>query len=137
MCYCCLVNPTFLFPSLLQTLNVKFRQTPDLAEHEKPWTYRLVQLADMLLNHNQNVANVTPFTTQQRQAWDQMMRTLKELEARSSETRALAFQHLLLLVGLHLFKVSCCIEKGMDPGVLRHFGAPPHSVALGAVGHGG
>lgn len=34
-----------------------------------------------------------------------MMSTLKELEAQSSETRAIAFQHLLLLVGLHLFKV--------------------------------
>lgn len=111
MCYFGLVNPAFLLPSLLQTLSVKFRQTPDLAENEKPWTYRLVQLADMLLNHNRNVTNVTPLTTQQRQAWDQMMSTLKELEARSSETRAIAFQHLLLLVGLHLFKVLQSVEK--------------------------
>jgi hypothetical protein len=41
-----------------------------------------------------------------------MMSTLKELEARSSETRAIAFQHLLLLVGLHIFKVLSSIEKG-------------------------
>lgn len=41
-----------------------------------------------------------------------MMSTLKELEARSSETRAVAFQHLLLLVGLHLFKVLWSVEKG-------------------------
>lgn len=40
-----------------------------------------------------------------------MMTTLKELEARSSETRAVAFQHLLLLVGLHLFKVLWSVEK--------------------------
>lgn len=104
---------------------MKFRQTPDLAENKKPWTYRLVQLADMLLNHNHNVTSVTPFTTQQRQAWDQMMSTLKELEACSSETKAIAFQHLLLLVGLHLFKVLWSIEKGVEPGVLRHCGAPP------------
>lgn len=36
-----------------------------------------------------------------------MLQTLKELEARSSEAKAkvTAFQHLLLLVGIHLFKV--------------------------------
>lgn len=65
------MKPTSLLPSLLQTLSVKFRQTPDLAENGKPWTYRLVQLADMLLNHNRNVTSVTPLTTEQRQAWDQ------------------------------------------------------------------
>ncbi|XP_059127112.1 myb-binding protein 1A isoform X1 [Peromyscus eremicus] len=118
------------FFSLLQTLSVKFRQTPDLNESGKPWTYRLVQLADMLLNHSRNVTIVTPFTTQQRQAWDQMMSTLKELEARSSETRAVAFQHLLLLVGLHLFKsptescdvlgdIQTCIKKSMEQNPRR------------------
>ncbi|XP_051024180.1 myb-binding protein 1A isoform X2 [Acomys russatus] len=112
------------FFSLLQTLSVKFRQTPDMPESGKPWTHRLVHLADLLLNHSRNVAIVTPFTTQQRQAWDQMMTTLKELEACSSETRAVAFQHLLLLVGLHLFKspaescdvlddIQTCIKKSI------------------------
>ena len=66
-----LVNLSFSFPSLLQTLSVKFRQSPDLNESGKPWTYRLVQFADMLLNHSRNVTLVTPFPTQQRQAWDQ------------------------------------------------------------------
>ena len=33
------------------------------------------------------------------------LKTLKELEAQSSEAKAAAFQHLLLLVGIHLFKV--------------------------------
>lgn len=33
------------------------------------------------------------------------LKTLKELEAQSSEAKATAFQHLLLLVGIHLFKV--------------------------------
>lgn len=118
------------FFSLLQTLSMKFRQTPDLDESGKPWAYRLVQLADMLLNHSRNVTIVTPFTAQQRQAWDQMMSTLKELEARSSETRAVAFQHLLLLVGLHLFKsptescdvlsdIQTCIKKSTEQNPRR------------------
>lgn len=50
---------------------MKFRQSPDSNESRKPWTYRLVQFADMLLNHSRNVTLVTPFTAQQRQAWDQ------------------------------------------------------------------
>ncbi|XP_008853862.1 myb-binding protein 1A isoform X2 [Nannospalax galili] len=112
------------FFSLLQTLSAKFRQT-DQAKGWRPWTYRLVQFADILLNHNRNVAIVTPFTKQQRQAWDEMLKTLKELEACSSETKATAFQHLLLLVGLHLFKsptescdllgdIQTCIKKSME-----------------------
>nr|XP_048304627.1 myb-binding protein 1A isoform X2 [Myodes glareolus] len=118
------------FFSLLQTLSMKFRQSPDSNESRKPWTYRLVQFADMLLNHSRNVTLVTPFTAQQRQAWDQMMSTLKELEAKSSETRSIAFQHLLLLVGLHLFKsptescdvlgdIQTCIKKSMEQNPRR------------------
>ena len=34
----------------------------------------------MLLNHNCNVTNVTPLTTQEHQTWGQIMNTLKELE---------------------------------------------------------
>lgn len=42
-----------------------------------------------------------------------MLQTLEELEARSSEAKAkaTAFQHLLLLVGIHLFKVR---QPGKD-----------------------
>ncbi|XP_012868804.1 PREDICTED: myb-binding protein 1A [Dipodomys ordii] len=118
------------FFSLLQTLSVKFRPGPDQTEDEKPWTYRLVRLADFLLSHTRNVAILTPFTAQQRQAWTQMLDTLKELEARSSEAKANAFQHLLLLVGIHLFKspvescellgdIQTCIKKSMEQRTRR------------------
>ncbi|KAL1779119.1 myb-binding protein 1A [Sigmodon hispidus] len=118
------------FFSLLQTLSMKFKRTPDLKEGGKPWAHRLVQLANMLLNNSRNVTMVTPFTTQQRQAWDQMMSTLKDLEAHSSETRAVAFKHLLLLVGLQLFKspiescdvlddIQTCIKKSMEQNPRR------------------
>uniref|UniRef100_G1S6B5 MYB binding protein 1a n=1 Tax=Nomascus leucogenys TaxID=61853 RepID=G1S6B5_NOMLE len=92
------------FFSLLQTLSTQFKQAPDQTRGGQPWTYHLVQFADLLLNHSHNVTTVTPFTEQQRQAWDRMLQTLKELEAHSSEARAAAFQHLLLLVGIHLLK---------------------------------
>lgn len=44
-----------------------------------------------------------------------MLQTLKELEARSSEAKAkaAAFQHLLLLVGIHLFKVRQPVKEGL------------------------
>lgn len=44
-----------------------------------------------------------------------MLQTLDELEARSSEAKAkaTAFQHLLLLVGIHLFKVQQPGEAGV------------------------
>ncbi|XP_011358085.1 myb-binding protein 1A isoform X2 [Pteropus vampyrus] len=118
------------FFSLLQTLSTQFRQAPEQTQDRQPWTYRLVQFADMLLNHSRNVAPLAPFTTQQRQAWDRMLQTLKELEARSSEAKATAFQHLLLLVGIHLFKsptescdllgdIQTCIKKGLGEKTRR------------------
>ncbi|KAM6175728.1 LOW QUALITY PROTEIN: myb-binding protein 1A [Erethizon dorsatum] len=121
---------TNAFFSLLQTLSTKLRHVPDQAQGGHHWIYRLVQLADTLLNHSRNVAIVTPFTAQQRQAWDQMLETLKELEAHSSETKATAFQHLLLLVGIHLFKsptescdllgdIQTCIKKSMGEKTRR------------------
>ncbi|XP_042636435.1 myb-binding protein 1A [Orycteropus afer afer] len=113
------------FFSLLQALSTQFKQVPGQTPDRQPWTFRLVQFTDMLLNHNRNVATVTPFTAQQRQAWDRMLQTLKELEARSAEVKATAFQHLLLLVGIHLFKspiescellgdIQTCIEKSLE-----------------------
>lgn len=44
-----------------------------------------------------------------------MLQTLEELEACSSEAKAkaTAFQHLLLLVGIHLFKVRRLERRGL------------------------
>ncbi|XP_007177478.3 myb-binding protein 1A isoform X2 [Balaenoptera acutorostrata] len=112
------------FFSLLQTLSTQFRQAPGQTQDGQPWTYHLVQFADLLLSHSRNVVPLVAFTTQQRQAWDRTLKTLKELEAQSSEAKAAAFQHLLLLVGIHLFKsptescdllgdIQTCIKKSL------------------------
>uniref|UniRef100_A0A2K5QLT5 MYB binding protein 1a n=1 Tax=Cebus imitator TaxID=2715852 RepID=A0A2K5QLT5_CEBIM len=117
------------FFSLLQTLSTQFKPASEQTRGGQPWTYRLVHFADLLLNHSHSVTPVTPLTAQQRQAWDRMLQTLKELEAPSSEPRAAAFQHLLLLVGIHLFKsptescdllgdIQTCIRKSL--GERRH-----------------
>nr|XP_008269086.2 myb-binding protein 1A isoform X2 [Oryctolagus cuniculus] len=118
------------FFSLLQALSTQLKQAAAQGPGGQSWTYRLVQLANTLLNHSRNVALVTPFTTEQREAWDQMLQTLKELEARSSEAKATAFQHLLLLVGINLFKsptescdllgdIQACIKKSMEEKAQR------------------
>ncbi|XP_006863342.1 PREDICTED: myb-binding protein 1A [Chrysochloris asiatica] len=113
------------FFSLLQALSTQVKQVPGQTSGRQSWTNRLVQFTDTLLNQNHNVAPVTPFTVQQRQAWDRMLQTLKALETRSAEVKAMAFQHLLLLVGIHLLKspaescdllgdIQTCIEKSLD-----------------------
>ena len=49
-----------------------------------------------------------------------MLKTLKELDTLSSEAKATAFQHLLLLVGIHLFKVRRPeVEGAFRPRVCR------------------
>jgi len=120
------------FFSLLQTISTQFRQAPEQTQNGQPWTHRLVQFADLLLNHSRNVTPLTPFSTQQRQAWDRMLQTLKELEASSLEAKAKAsaFQHLLFLVGIYLFKspaescdllgdIQTCIRKSLGEKTRR------------------
>ncbi|XP_045746098.1 myb-binding protein 1A isoform X1 [Mirounga angustirostris] len=120
------------FFSLLQTISTQFRQVPEQTQNGQPWTHRLVQFADLLLNHSRNVTPLTPFSTQQRQAWDRMLQTLNELEACSPEAKAKAsaFQHLLFLVGIYLFKspaescdllgdIQTCIKKSLGEKTRR------------------
>ncbi|XP_010380484.1 myb-binding protein 1A isoform X1 [Rhinopithecus roxellana] len=124
------------FFSLLQTLSTQLKQAPDQTRGGQPWTYHLVQFADLLLNHSHNVTTVTPFSAQQRQAWDRMLQTLKELEAHSSEARAAAFQHLLLLVGIHLLKSpaeSCDLLGDIQTCIRKSLGEKPRRSRTKAI----
>ncbi|XP_033040917.1 myb-binding protein 1A isoform X1 [Trachypithecus francoisi] len=124
------------FFSLLQTLSMQLKQAPDQTQGGQPWTYHLVQFADLLLNHSHNVSTVTPFSAQQRQAWDRMLQTLKELEAHSSEARAAAFQHLLLLVGIHLLKSpaeSCDLLGDIQTCIRKSLGEKPRGSRTKAI----
>ncbi|KAL4835434.1 hypothetical protein H8958_020975 [Nasalis larvatus] len=124
------------FFSLLQTLSTQLKQAPDQTRGGQPWTYHLVQFADLLLNHSHNVTTVTPFSAHQRQAWDQMLETLKELEAHSSEARAAAFQHLLLLVGIHLLKSpaeSCDLLGDIQTCIRKSLGEKPRRSRTKAI----
>ncbi|XP_025218486.1 myb-binding protein 1A isoform X2 [Theropithecus gelada] len=124
------------FFSLLQTLSTQLKQATEQTRGGQPWTYHLVQFADLLLNHSHNVTTVTPFSAQQRQAWDRMLQTLKELEAHSSEARAAAFQHLLLLVGIHLLKSpaeSCDLLGDIQTCIRKSLGEKPRRSRTKAI----
>ncbi|XP_072475071.1 myb-binding protein 1A [Notamacropus eugenii] len=131
------------FFSLLQTLN----SLPLLGEAPKAalslpkgkaghgvmadgqlWIQHLVQYADFLLSHSKNVQLVKPFSAEEKAAWDRMLQSTELLQQRVKnrhEAEIMAFQQLLLLVGIHLFKapgecvsllddLQSCIEKALD-----------------------
>uniref|UniRef100_A0A6I8PE37 MYB binding protein 1a n=1 Tax=Ornithorhynchus anatinus TaxID=9258 RepID=A0A6I8PE37_ORNAN len=86
------------------------------------WIQCLVQFADFLLSHGRNVKAVRPFTADQKEAWDRMLKSAGELQKQDDEAwgaESSAFQLLLLLVGIHLFKVRGRGQQkaeGLEPG---------------------
>ncbi|XP_068939779.1 myb-binding protein 1A [Petaurus breviceps papuanus] len=93
------------------------------------WTQHLVQYAALLLSHSKNVRSVSPFSAEEKAAWDRMLQSVDRLQQQgikdSHGAEITAFQQLLLLVGIHLFKapgecvdllsdLETCIEKAVD-----------------------
>nr|XP_033777167.1 myb-binding protein 1A isoform X2 [Geotrypetes seraphini] len=78
------------------------------------WIHHMVRYANLLLTNGKNIRAVIPFSEEQRSAWDRMLMSVEDLQKRAKETHSVeisAFQHLLLLVGIHLFKTP---EEGVD-----------------------
>uniref|UniRef100_A0A8C3J0T9 MYB binding protein 1a n=1 Tax=Chrysemys picta bellii TaxID=8478 RepID=A0A8C3J0T9_CHRPI len=130
-----------LFFSLLQILNslpvlgdtaeaaaLREKHIHGVTADRNLWIYLIIQYASVLLSHEKHVKAVTPFTAEQRAAWDRMLQSLENLQKKEKESRSMeifAFQHLLLLVGIHLFKTPAetqdllndllnCIERAFD-----------------------
>uniref|UniRef100_A0A8C6L2M0 MYB binding protein 1a n=1 Tax=Nothobranchius furzeri TaxID=105023 RepID=A0A8C6L2M0_NOTFU len=89
------------------------------------WIYRLVQYAQLLLNHPKHVHRVHPFSPEQRQAWDSMLESVENLRKKGTTAESGAFQQLFLLVGMHLFKapdelldimkdLQNCVDKAQE-----------------------
>uniref|UniRef100_A0A8D0GL39 MYB binding protein 1a n=1 Tax=Sphenodon punctatus TaxID=8508 RepID=A0A8D0GL39_SPHPU len=116
-----------LFFSLLQHLN----SLPVLGDSEEAdvlrkkhihgvtrdgnlWLYHIVQYVIVLLSHQKHVKAVTPFTAEQRAAWDRMLESVEALQKKEKKSHSMevaAFQHLLLLLGIHLFKTPAeCVD---------------------------
>nr|XP_008122535.1 PREDICTED: myb-binding protein 1A [Anolis carolinensis] len=108
------------FFSLLQHLNtmpalgesaeaeeMRKKHLHGLAASGEPWIYLAVQYANTLLSNKKHVEAVAPFSEEAQFAWDRMLQTVEALRRREQKSLTLkttAFQHLLLLVGIHLFK---------------------------------
>uniref|UniRef100_K7G9Q1 MYB binding protein 1a n=1 Tax=Pelodiscus sinensis TaxID=13735 RepID=K7G9Q1_PELSI len=129
-----------LFFSLLQILNnlpvlgdtaeaaaLREKHVHGVTADRSLWLYLILQYASTLLSHGKHVKAVTPFTAEQRAAWDRMLQSLENLQKKdkSHNMEIVAFQHLLLLVGIHLFKTPAetldllndllnCIERAFD-----------------------
>ncbi|XP_019366863.1 PREDICTED: myb-binding protein 1A [Gavialis gangeticus] len=108
-----------LFFSLLQSLNsmpvlgdtaeaaaLRERHVHGVTVDGKLWISHIVQYANVLLSHEKNVKAVTPFTKEQKAAWNRMLQTVENLQEKekSHGAEVFAFQQLLLLVGIYLFK---------------------------------
>ncbi|XP_019400842.1 PREDICTED: myb-binding protein 1A [Crocodylus porosus] len=108
-----------LFFSLLQSLNsmpvlgdtaeaaaLRERHVHGVTVDGKLWISHIVRYANVLLSHEKNVKAVTPFTKEQKAAWNRMMQTVENLQEKekSHGAEVFAFQQLLLLAGIYLFK---------------------------------
>ncbi|XP_077167721.1 myb-binding protein 1A [Paroedura picta] len=104
----------------------------------EPWIYVLVRYADVLLSQPKHVKVVTPFGNEAKAAWDRMLQTVEDLRKTEKKNPALktsAFQHLLLLVGIHLFKSPTeCMDllNDLQSCAKRAFGEKPKKKAAAA-----
>ncbi|KAL7987010.1 hypothetical protein Chor_005929 [Crotalus horridus] len=141
------------FFSLLQHLNI-MPALGDSAEAEEmrkkhlhgltasgdPWIHCVVQYANLLLSHQEQVKMVVPFNDEERQAWDKMLQTveaLKKRDEKSHNMKTSAFQHLLLLVGIHLFKSPAeCVNllNDLQNCIKRAFGEKPKKKKAATTG---
>ncbi|OXB78880.1 UNVERIFIED_CONTAM: hypothetical protein H355_011285 [Colinus virginianus] len=108
------------FFGLLQTLNtlpvlgdtaeaaaLREKHIHGVTADGKLWIFHLVEYANELLSSEKYVKAVKPFTKEQRDAWERTLQSVKNLQKKKSKSdsaRLFAFQQLLLLMAIHLFK---------------------------------
>ncbi|NWR61807.1 MBB1A protein, partial [Bucorvus abyssinicus] len=107
------------FFGLLQTLNtltvlgdtakaaaLREKHIHGVTADGKLWIFLLVDYANKLLS-SEHVKTLKPFTKGQRDAWERTLQSVKNLqkkENKSDNAKVAAFQQLLLLMAIHLFK---------------------------------
>ncbi|KAM9370658.1 myb-binding protein 1A [Phaethornis superciliosus] len=107
------------FFGLLQTLNsltvlgdtakaaaLREKHIHGVTADGKLWIFLIVEYADKLLS-SEHVKTVKPFTKGQKDAWERTLQSVQNLqkkENKSNSTKVFAFQQLLLLMAIHLFK---------------------------------
>ncbi|KAM8991491.1 myb-binding protein 1A [Ara ararauna] len=106
------------FFGLLQTLNtmtvlgdtekaaaLREKHIHGVTADGKLWIFLLVEYASKLLS-SEHVKAVKPFTKEQRDAWERTLQSVKKLQKqnKADSAKVVAFQQLLLLMAIHLFK---------------------------------
>ncbi|XP_010143035.1 PREDICTED: myb-binding protein 1A, partial [Buceros rhinoceros silvestris] len=107
------------FFGLLQTLNtltvlgdtakaeaLREKHIHGVTADGKLWIFLLVEYGHKLLS-SEHVKTLKPFTKGQRDAWERTLQSVKSLqkkENKSDSAKVAAFQQLLLLMAIHLFK---------------------------------
>ncbi|XP_061460578.1 myb-binding protein 1A [Rhineura floridana] len=141
------------FFSLLQHLNtmpalgdsagaeeMRRKHLHGLTTNGDTWLYLIVQYAKVLFLHREQVAVVVPFGDEEQLAWNRMLLTVEALrrkEKKSYHLKSSAFQHLLLLVGIHLFKSPAeCVNllSDLQNCTQRAFGEKPKRKKAAAAG---
>ncbi|XP_069470834.1 myb-binding protein 1A [Ambystoma mexicanum] len=127
----CLLHHLNCLPALGDTPeaeNLRGKHVQGVTADGNMWIYCVVQYAKSLLAQGKKVKAVKPFTEEQLQAWERMLETVDSLVKKSKTSRRAemsAFQHLMLLVGIHLFKnpeecvdllndLQNCIDKALS-----------------------
>ncbi|XP_075708952.1 myb-binding protein 1A [Rhinoderma darwinii] len=102
------------------------------------WIHCMVRYADMLLSRGKVVLAVKPFTEEQNASWTRMLQHVEDLQNKSKQSSSMemsAYQQLLLLVGIHLFRtpkesvellndIQNCLEKAMSKKGKKKKGEP-------------
>ncbi|KAK1806954.1 hypothetical protein P4O66_005439, partial [Electrophorus voltai] len=127
------------FYSLLQYLNI-LPVLDDSMETDVPsgrrvlgvmsdgsmWMYRLAQYANALLKQDTHARSAQTLGAKHTQAWDSMLQSVESLEKKAKKSpEHAAFQHLLLIIGMQIFKspeesvalladLRSCMEKAQE-----------------------
>ncbi|XP_073471144.1 myb-binding protein 1A [Aquarana catesbeiana] len=108
---------------------IKERHVVGVTADGSLWINCMVRYANLLLSREKVVKAVKPFSKEEREAWDRMLQYVEDLQKKqatkkSNSMELSAYQQLLLLVGIHLFKtpeesmellndIHNCLEKAM------------------------
>ncbi|KAG8451815.1 hypothetical protein GDO86_003858 [Hymenochirus boettgeri] len=93
---------------------IKDKHSIGVTAEGKLWIHSMVLYANNLLSQGKSVKAVKPFSPEQKKAWDGMLQYVENLQnkvTKSHDMKFSAYQQLLLLVGIHLFKTP---EESVD-----------------------
>ncbi|XP_063809786.1 myb-binding protein 1A [Pseudophryne corroboree] len=95
-------------------ITTKERQVVGVTADGSLWIHCMLTYANMLMSRGKVVKALQPFNDEQKEAWDRMLHYVDDLQKKTKKSNSMelsAYQQLLLLVGIHLFKTP---EESVD-----------------------